>query len=431
MGHLRNLIRKLKKNPLHQVLKKLPSNANIAFFWNRGLGDIPLELYSFKETILKFCPKARLCVITREDLKEGFMLLEGLTVYTSALLKRKEEEDYEAIFTSLNLNKDAFDHIFYKPDPAYWVAKEKKVQTPKLHWDQSFETKAYLLEGKHYAFLHLNSETVYGFEKNLSKAQWQTILQDLKEKNYTTVALGASCDSFDLSCDIDLRGKTSLFDIITHLLNSSSIFIGPDSGLLNILYFLNIQTPLKLISYFGNTNVGILQNNHPSPNSLLQFEKVRVTEGSLHDIEPSLITKLIPSHPKENHVLGFDQNICSPDFEQSLRQSFAKLRTVQKASYSENLTLENVEPTFLETLNEQDPMLCPIILAGGQATRLKTGYPKALFEIENLSLIGHFCKKIAQASSKFQKELKAFVIVSCEGHDSILHHLKEHNFFWA
>lgn len=430
MGHLRNFIRKFKKNPLEKVLKHLPCNAKIVFFWNRGLGDIPLELFSFCQKIRSICPNATLCVITREDLKEGFMLLDGLTIYTSPLLKRKQEEPYDAIFEELNLNKASFDHIFYKPDPAYWVFQEKKQQQPSLSWKPCFETHFQLANDKKYAFLHLHSETIYGFEKNLSKEKWEILLADLKNKGYTTIALGASQEHLDVTCDIDLRGKTSLFDIITGLIYSHSIFIGPDSGLLNILYFLNIRVPLYLLSFWANTKVGILQNKHPSPNPLLIFETLIAPDGLLSKLDLKAILDKIPIHPKHPHVFGLAKSIQNiMNFEQSLEKATQELLGVKELYRFNVPDIQNPNVSHLDNLEEQDDRIIPIILAGGQGTRLQTPLPKAVFEINGLSLIGHFCKKIQKASLKFQKPLKSFLMVSEEGYLPILNHLQEQNFF--
>jgi len=104
--------------------------------------------------------------------------------------------------------------------------------------------------------------------------------------------------------------------------------------------------------------------------------------------------------------------------------SFLKASHTRPIGVFENPTAESIQGPF-----ELDDRICPIILAGGQSTRLGVQQPKALFPILGKSLIGHFCEKIKRASEFFNKPLMAFVMVSEEGLGPILEHLKEHHYF--
>jgi UDP-N-acetylglucosamine pyrophosphorylase len=191
-----------------------------------------------------------------------------------------------------------------------------------------------------------------------------------------------------------------------------------------------VKAPLYLISFWANTKVGILQNNHPSPNPLLIFEKLIAPDGLLFKLDPKQITNKIPEHPKQPHVYGLSTPLNQLlNFEKSLEKATKTLFHVKELYKLDVTDCQNPEISHIASLEEQDDHIIPIILAGGQGTRLKNPLPKALFEINGLSLIGHFCKKIKTASLKFQKPLKAFMIVSDDGFLPIQQHLKSHDYF--
>jgi len=295
MGHLKNWWRRLRPNPLSQKLRCLREDARILFFWNRGLGDIPLELFALKKKLLEKCPRATLEVVTREDLKEGFLLLGQLKIYTTPLLVRNTPVPLAEVYRQLSIHPTDYDLILTSPDPTYWLKEQKGHLIPKLQWSSAFEKLIPLTAPTNlFAFLHLDSETVYGFEKNLPESTWNRLLAYLNNKGYTTVALGAKKDHRFTECAIDLRGKTTLFEFISLMLNSKGIFIGPDSGLLNMLYFLDVEHPLYLISYWANTHVGLFKQNVASPNPHLTHHPILAPIGQLNQLQLEDFSTWIP-----------------------------------------------------------------------------------------------------------------------------------------
>lgn len=294
MGHLKNWIRKLSKNPFEKKINSLKQNARILFFWNRGLGDIPLELFILKKKLLEKCPNASLEVVTRKDLAEGFLLLGQIKVHTSPLLIRHQKENHSAILEALNLDPKNYDLILKELDPAYWFKKERGTYIPKLQWSQTLPPVFLEKNTKPLAFLHLNSETTYGFEKNLNDPFWEKIIHALKEKGYTTVALGGKIRKESPQCSIDLRGKTTLKELVSLILHHPGVFIGPDSGILNILYYLDIKHPLYLISYWANTDVGILRQKVDSPNPYLVHHPIIAPNLDLSKLSAEDILQWIP-----------------------------------------------------------------------------------------------------------------------------------------
>lgn len=429
MGHLRNFIRALTPNPFLQVLKKLPQKASIAIFWNRGLGDIPLELKALINTIFEYIQEAKITIITREDLYQGFTLLDPrLTILTSRHLKRKATEDYDKIFKDLDLDKTSFDHIFYKPDPAYWVKKQKQGLEIKLKWNESFFKPLDIPSNKPKAFLHIHSETIYGFEKNLPKQSWDIIIADLKSKGYYTLALGfEKKDHFDV--DLDLRGTTDLYQILSTMQEGSCLFIGPDSGLLNMLYYLDVQIKMHLISFWANTSVGLLKQGSCSANKHLKHDIIIANNQNLSTLNPSEITFCIPDVSALNYVyykkIPSDLSFLTTPYLNLYKKliSIKPLETVLFKNIQNPLHTEILPPFYFSNT------MCPIILAGGQGTRLNFHLPKALFKINGKTLLEHFIDKIKTASKVLNEPLEAILIVSQEGYKPITEYLKEHDFF--
>jgi hypothetical protein len=429
MGHLRNIWRSVTPNPFTQKLKKQNSHAKILLFWNRGLGDIPLELYPLIRTIYKYCPKAEISVITRKDLIEGFYLLDfPLKIYESPLLIRKQQERYDLILEGLGFIQDDFDLIFNRPDPAYWIKKEKKHFAPKLSWKSSFYKSYPIDTAKPLALLHIHSETVYGFEKNLPSTTWEFVIEDLKSKGYFTIAIGHS-PQIKTACDLDLRGKTSLFEFLSLMLNRKCLFIGPDSGLLNILYFLDIQEPWLLVSFWANPRVGLLNYPATTSNKRLTHKYHLAPLENLSLLSKDTLLESV-SPPRENR-LYINTGSFTPieELKDQIEKGVSDLKALSFYEPKNFEGISNPDVTFIKEPFEIDSRIRPIILAGGQGTRLGASFPKALFEINGTSLIGHFCLKIKEASLQLNQKLQAFMIVSPDGFEPIKKHLEEKKFF--
>jgi putative uridylyltransferase len=430
MGHLKNALRAILPNPFVSILKKLKQDPHLLFFWNRGLGDIPLELYPLITLLLTHKPQAKLTIITREDLYQGFELLDfPITLLKTNLLARKQPENYEAILKSLNLDPLAFDHIVYKPDPAYWAKKHKKGLICKLRWLDRFTQPIHLDTSQKIAVLHIHSETVYGFEKNLPKTTWDAVIQELRIQGYYTVCVGFSKDSGHFQVDLDLRGKTDLHEFISLMIKHNPIFIGPDSGLLNMLYYLDVQKPWHLISFWANPRVGLLNQATASPNKLLNNDIILAPNEDLSQLKAQDITRYLPQVDASD-LIPLDQtsSIESLVPRDVIYQARHKLASLSHAKENACANLSNPECELISR-HDQDDRIIPIILAGGQGTRLQFSKPKALFEVNHLSLLGHFAGKIKQASLLFKKPLQAIIITSQEGHEAITRHLEENEFF--
>lgn len=269
---LKSLIRKVAPNPLDRLLKKSTKRgiSSILIVWNRGLGDIALGLYALVFRIRSFIPHAEITFVTRKDLEEGFLLLEGIKTIICPTLKRYTPYQVK----DLGLDLEKYDLILEKPDPTYWLHWQIGKLQPKLKWNSTWDeltSPLSLPKETPCAAFHVHSETTYGYEKNWPVAKWHELFSKLENKNLPCILLGNKTDViFPYAQIIDLRGKTSLLQVLSLLKNACRFFVGPDSGILSLLYYLEEPFALKAISLWADPNQGILKQKVPSPNSLLE-----------------------------------------------------------------------------------------------------------------------------------------------------------------
>ena len=263
----KKLWRKLRPNPFDQMLKRaVAKGANkraesILIPWNRGLGDIPLGLYAMIHRIREYIPDADISFLTRKDLKDGFKMLRGITIIVDPKMKRNDP-----YLIPSHLKPDL---LIDKADPSYWVAWERGQLVPKLEWNGEWDAlpKRFNLP-KQCIGAHVQCETNYYNERNWPKHRWSDLIGSIHD---SILLFGLKKEPhFDFPHVIDLRGELSLYELLAIIKNHCRILIAPDSGILGMTYYLNTDFPLKLISLWADPNHGILKQNVPSPNQLLQ-----------------------------------------------------------------------------------------------------------------------------------------------------------------
>lgn len=262
---------------LYRLFKK----TNFYILWNRGLGDIALGLYGLNHRIYEVIPDAQIHYLTRFDLKEGFMLLGNCNVTVIPSMQRGKK--FEMVKTQ---EKNAV--FFSKPNPTDWLSDQLKKLVPKLQLPSKIIKKNSLIA------LHVDSETgiYYGYQKNWPLAHFQTLIQDLNKNGVKPVIIGLKKTEDFLDFDVlDLRGDMSLIAVLTYILENCSFLVAPDSGILSLLYYLDVQAPIKLISFWADPNQGILKQGVHSPNSLLKH--VPIIEKDLKLLEPKRILEEI------------------------------------------------------------------------------------------------------------------------------------------
>jgi ADP-heptose:LPS heptosyltransferase len=260
---IKQLWKKFAPNPLDRLLKRAEAQncKTVLIPWNRGMGDIALGLYAIVYRIRSYIPEAQITFITRSDLEEPFQLLANVNVIVDPSMKRG------APYT-LSASLSSFDLILDKADPSYWVAWQRGTLVPKMEWNQAWDDlhrRFRLPEGCIGA--HVNCETDYYFERNWPAEKWQDVFSSLDQP---IVLFGLKKNPvFNCSYLYDLRGETSILEILSIIKNRCSALIAPDSGVLGLTYFLNAPFPIKVVSLWADPNHGILKQKVPSPNALL------------------------------------------------------------------------------------------------------------------------------------------------------------------
>jgi ADP-heptose:LPS heptosyltransferase len=270
----RKVIRAITPNPLDMMLKKNSDAKNILLAWNRGLGDIALGLYAIIYRIKKRIPDANITFITRENLISGFSLLEDIEVIVANKWKRYHQYDVKETLKSLGVDVNKYDLIIEQPDPTYWVKWQHKTLVPRLKWDNQYDTlsQSFGLDDKNiYVGIQPSSETNYGLWRNWPKDRWDNLFCLLsKNKNVKIILLGyEKITSFLHDNVIDLRGKTNLFELLSIIKNKCHALVLPDSGVLSMAYYLDVNYKIKVISLWAEKNHGILKQGVDSPNRLL------------------------------------------------------------------------------------------------------------------------------------------------------------------
>lgn len=262
----KKLWKKYGPNPLDRMLQKAAAagHKKILIPWNRGLGDIALGLFAIVHRIREFIPDAEITFITRKDLEDGFKLLRGVSAIIVPEWKR-------GVPCALPKDVPAYDLIIENADPSHWVTWQRGTLVPKLQWDPEWDDlcKKFNLPEKCIA-AHVQCETNYYHERNWPESSWTELFSSISEP----IVLFGLQPTPVFKNTIDLRGKMSLFEMLSILKNRCRALVAPDSGVLGLTYFLDTAFPLRIVSLWADPNHGILKQNVPSPNPLLEHTPV-------------------------------------------------------------------------------------------------------------------------------------------------------------
>jgi ADP-heptose:LPS heptosyltransferase len=273
---MKNLWRKYGINPLDSLLKKAKKAQYRRFLicWNRGLGDIPLGLYALVLRIRQMIPDAEVTFATRSDLADGFKMLEQVSVLIDSDWKRGVPFDLKETLRKSGLSCADFDLILEYPDPTRWLMWQLGKLTPKLQWKSEWDAlheRFSLHEAKRYLGVHVQTETDYAYEKNWHIDAWKQLFQRVVfEKGVEVLLFGfVPQPIFDGEGIMDLRGKTSLFEMLSIIKNRCCYLVVPDSGVLSITYYIDAAYPIEIVSLWSDPKQGILKQGVSSPNPLL------------------------------------------------------------------------------------------------------------------------------------------------------------------
>lgn len=278
-----SIARQLKRffmSGLNRILSKAAKRGYKRFLvaWNRGLGDIPLGLFAFVNRVKQYIPEPEITFLTRPELEDAFQLLEGVSVIVAPSWKREDGtptiSGIKKTINIMGIDQKDFDVILNKVDPKGELKDCWGKLIPALKWKNNYDTlwknfDIKCLSGKLIG-VHIDTETqkFYAHKKDWPPENWQMLFKKLSENRDIKIILFGirKTSSFDLPSVIDLRGKTSLLEMLSVIKNCCSILIAPDGGVLSITYYLNVNFPITVISLWGDPNQGILKQAVASPN---------------------------------------------------------------------------------------------------------------------------------------------------------------------
>ena len=264
---LKRLLRKILPNPFTRLLVKAEKKGHKRFLliWNRGMGDIALGLYGLNKRIREIIPDADITYLTRPDLEEAFHLLKDIHVIVDPKMVRQKPYTIDR-----HLDRLQYDVIIEKPDPTYWLADQIGKVTPKLVLENNIDHPFH--EKKPCVGMHVFTETgdYYGYDKNWPVESWKKLIEELTKQGYEVLLFGLKPDdTFAMPGVTDLRGKTSILEMISIIKNRCTHLIAPDSGVLSLIYYIDDAFPLKIISLWADPMQGILKAGVASPNPML------------------------------------------------------------------------------------------------------------------------------------------------------------------
>jgi len=377
----RTLKRLFLPNPLDWMLKRAAARRakKILIGWNRGLGDIALGLYAIVHRIREFIPDAEITFLARENLQDGFSMLEGVK-YIPAPWKRGEKVDVKGWARKLGLS---FDLIIKAPSPTDWVRWQHGKITPRLKWNPQHESlfEKFQLDEAQYVGVQVSAETNYGLWRNWPTAKWQELFDELEKRNVKVLLFGFGAEPKFLNKNIvDLRGKTSLFELLSIVKNKCYGLVLPDSGILSMVYYLAVAFSIRLVSLWADPGHGILKQAVSSPN-------------------PELIHRPVIAQTRDLSTVSVDQ-VMSELFPAKPLQRCTHLNQIQ------------LQPGIRSAA---------IILAGGQGSRLGFSGPKGMFPIAGKSLFQHLCERAAPNPIA--------IMTSPLNHEETIAFFKENDFF--
>jgi ADP-heptose:LPS heptosyltransferase len=272
---IRSLVRRLRGNELDRILARAARNRARRFlvFWNRGLGDIALGLYALFARIRAAVPAAEIAVLTRAELAEAFALFDVQRILVDPRLERGERDGYANAVARLGLRAADFDVVLERPDPTGWLAAQLGTVVPRLAWKPEYDALAARLapgEGRAYVGAHVSAETerFYGYVKDWPAESWQALFAGLAGER--CVLFGhAPQPRFDGAGLVDLRGRTTLLEMLAIVKNRCRVLVAPDSGVLTMAYYLDCAFPLTVVSLWSDPRQGVLKQGVASPNPQL------------------------------------------------------------------------------------------------------------------------------------------------------------------
>lgn len=305
---LRRIGHKFGLNEFDSILKKARKRGKkrILAIWNRGLGDIPLGLYALVHRVRAFIPDSEITFLTRPDLFEAFSLLEGVQAIEVPWWERGRPVDVEETLRRLEIREDTFDLVLERINPTKWFPWQIGYLIPRLRWKERYDIlwrRFSLDESISYIGAHISTETrqFYGYRKDWPLERWRELFKTICNEDVRAIMFGLKKDGFenDNPFVIDLRGETGLIEVLSIIKNCCKALVAPDGGILSMVYYLDVNFPITLVSLWSDPQQGILKQAVPSPNhDLLHIPLIGmdkdITNIGLDDVLKALKYRDIP-----------------------------------------------------------------------------------------------------------------------------------------
>lgn len=383
----RTFARTFLPNPFDAMLKRTAKKGGrrILIAWNRGLGDLALGLYAMIQRTREIIPGAQIVFLARENLLDGFRLLDGVEAI-GAPWKRGEPYDVKKTLREKGIDPAEFDLIVERPSPTDWVRWQRGKVTPRLKWNEEWDPlwkKFSLPEPYLYVGVQAVAETNYGLWRNWPLERWQEFFTLLERQSNVKILLFGfgTVPQFGNANLIDLRGKTTLYEMLSIIKNRCCGLILPDSGILSMAYYLDVSFPIRVLSLWADPAHGILKQAVASPNPQIEHVPLIGQHRDLSTITANQVAQVL--FPR------------------------APLKTCPR--------IEEIEPKPIRNA------AC-ILLAGGQGTRLGTNGPKGLFKIGGRTLFEWHCEKM-------EKNAPLAIMTSPLNHEETVAFFESRSFF--
>ncbi len=285
---------------------------DFVFGWNRGLGDIALGLVPLFARIRARDNRSRIVLVTRPDLADMAALAAVDDVVIVDRLTRDAPLDPLRAAIEHGVTFRGEPVVFADPDPTRWLDGRRTAFPPRLTWNPAFDALARRFvvpgDGRIVVGAHVNSETAqyYGYVKDWPAEAWRELMARFPAARGVHWMLfgNAPAPPFNFSNVTDLRGKTTLLELLALTRAHCRVLIAPDSGILTAVYYLEAVCPLEVISLWSDPRQGILKQGCPSPNPALQHHPLLgagddVTRLRIDDVEAVVATALVEAtqHP--------------------------------------------------------------------------------------------------------------------------------------
>ncbi len=290
-------------SPFDRTLARAASNprAEFLFIWNRGLGDIALGIEALFRRIRDVVPGARIVVVTRDDLREGFVLAGADDIHVMPGLERGPPIPHHCIAAVTGIDPARFTAIFEEFDPERWVRTLRDRYPPRLAWPPEFDARAEpFLDGddaRPWIGVHAASETAthYSFNKDWPFEHWQRLfaLVDARLPVRWVLFGHRAAPPLPGANVLDLRGRTSILDMLALIRRRCHVLVAPDSGVLTMAYCLDAPFDLTVVSLWSDARLGIHRIGATSPNPRLKHLPLTGRGGNVGNVMPEDVAAVL------------------------------------------------------------------------------------------------------------------------------------------